>query len=92
MTSIRDEGKLAVPKKYEKKYKKAYLTFKFQRVFCPKSMQLGHVEDPETSPHSEQLKTCKKLDFLGKEIEHELAKKIALGDVDPIDKTPFPED
>jgi len=35
MTTLRDEGKLEVPKKYEKKFKKAFLTFKFQRVFCP---------------------------------------------------------
>jgi exonuclease-1 len=29
MTAIRDEGKLTVPHKYEKKYRKAFLTFKF---------------------------------------------------------------
>lgn len=29
MSMLRDEGKVTVPSKYEKKFKKAYLTFKF---------------------------------------------------------------
>jgi exonuclease 1 len=73
MTAIRGDGKLTIPKKYEKKFRKAFLTFKFQRVFCPKTMQLVHVEVPETSPHGSELKECKSLDFLGKDIPAEMA-------------------
>ena len=29
MTALRDEGKVSIPKKYEKKFRKAFLTFKF---------------------------------------------------------------
>lgn len=92
MTSIRDEGKLHIPKKYEKKYRKAYLTFKFQRIFCPKTMKLSHVEDPVESPHGSELKLQKTLDFLGKDMEPEVAQKIAFGDIDPVSGEPFPAD
>ena len=29
MSALRDEGKVSIPSKYEKKFKKAFLTFKF---------------------------------------------------------------
>jgi exonuclease 1 len=32
---LKEDSKLKMPKKYERKFDKAILTFKFQRVFCP---------------------------------------------------------
>ena len=51
-----------------------------------------HIEEPEDSPHGAELKECKKTDFLGKELEPDLAEKIANGDVDPMNREAFPED
>ena len=36
MTCLKEEKKHEIPSKYDKKFRKAWLTFKFQRVFCPK--------------------------------------------------------
>lgn len=51
MTSIRDENKLKIPRKYEKHYKKAYLTFKFQRVYCPRRECIVHIENAEDNTY-----------------------------------------
>lgn len=56
MTALRDEGKVSIPSKYEKKFRKAFLTFKFQRIFCPKRQKMSHVEEIEESPHGAELK------------------------------------
>jgi hypothetical protein len=53
---------------------------------------LVHIEEPEESPHGSELKESKKTDFLGKELEPDLAQKIAFGDVDPTNNEAFPED
>ena len=55
MTALREEGKVKIPSKYEKKFKKAFLTFKFQRVFCPKRQKIVHLEEISESPHGADL-------------------------------------
>ena len=55
MSSLRDEGKHQIPSKYEKKFRKAFLTFKFQRVFCPKRQKLVHIEEVAENPHGSEL-------------------------------------
>ena len=45
---IRREGKFLIPQSYEKTFEKALLTFKFQRVYCPKKQELVLLNDPET--------------------------------------------
>ena len=48
-----------------------------------------HTELPSESVYGEELKEMKSLDFLGAELEHETAKKIALGMMDPVTKEEF---
>lgn len=43
---VRREGKLLIPADYERTFEKALLTFKFQRVYCPKRCTLVHLHDP----------------------------------------------
>lgn len=69
MTAIRDEGKSTIPSKYEKKFKKAFLTFKFQRVFCPKRQKIVHLEEVLDNPHGSELAQFEKLHWLGKDLE-----------------------
>ena len=47
---IRREGKLLIPPDYEKNFEKAFLTFKFQYVFCPERRQVVHLNDPAKHP------------------------------------------
>lgn len=35
MTILRSDKKVEIPSKYEKHFMRAFLTFKFQKVFCP---------------------------------------------------------
>ena len=83
MKKIRREGKLLIPPDYEKNFEKAYLTFKFQYVFCPDKRELIHLNDPEKHPMGEALKTYPSLNFLGEKLPHDLTLAIALGHVDP---------
>ena len=46
MTILRAEAKIDIPKKYEKHFMRAFLTFKFQRIFCPKRKILVSINDP----------------------------------------------
>ena len=91
MTALRDEGKVTIPRKYERKFRKAFLTFKFQRVFCPRRQRLVHLEEMEESVHGAELKEFEKLDWLGKDLEEQRAKDIAYGVIDPVTFEPFPE-
>ena len=36
-------------------------------------MKLVHIEEPEESPHGAELKESKKTDFLGKDLDPEVA-------------------
>ena len=90
MSALRDEGKLKIPSKYEKKFRKAFLTFKFQRVFCPKRQKLVHLEEVAENPHgSELLAFEKKINWLGKDMEEQEAKDIAYGVIDPVTREVF---
>jgi exonuclease-1 len=35
MTILRSDKKIEIPSKYEKHFMRAFLTFKFQKVYCP---------------------------------------------------------
>lgn len=91
MSILRDEGKVTIPSKYEKKFKKAFLTFKFQRVFCPKRQRMVHLEEVENNPHETWLKSFTKISWLGKELEDQQARDIAYGRIDPVTFETFPE-
>ena len=49
MTIIRSDKKLTVPSKYDKHFMRAFLTFKFQRVFCPQRKTMANLFDSVTS-------------------------------------------
>ena len=66
MTIIKDEGKVTVPESYEEKYQKAFLTFKFQRVYCPQRKKLVTLNEIEECAHGSELSKMKDTNFLGK--------------------------
>ena len=92
MTIIRSDKKIEVPSKYEKKFMKAFLTFKFQKVYCPQRKKMVHLYDPLMSPHGEALDKFEKKDFLGLDLSDEVIQNIARGDIDPITHVPFRDD
>jgi hypothetical protein len=55
-----------VPDKYEDDFMRAFLTFKFQRVFCPKRQKLVMLHEKTECPHGSELDKLKDLSFLGK--------------------------
>lgn len=75
---------LAVPKDYIANFDKAFLTFQFQVIYCPKDKKLRHLNDPEDSLHADSLKEHKDLSFLGKILDEEITEKIVKGEIDPI--------
>jgi len=52
----------------------AKLTFRFQRVYCPKRQKIVHLHDPESHPDGEILKTFENMNFLGFHVEEARAK------------------
>ena len=66
MHQIRDEGKFDIPDNYEQEYKKAFLTFKFQRVYCPKRQKIVMLNEITDCPHGSELAKFKDTSFLGK--------------------------
>lgn len=83
LKKLRREGKHLIPAEYETMFEKAFLTFKFQLVYCPEKKGLVHLNDPDTHPYGHILKNYANLDFLGKRIEDEIAHEIAKGEIDP---------
>lgn len=65
MTIFRDENKVSIPDNYEEAYKKAYLTFKFQRVYCPEKKQLVFLNSIEDCEHGSELLKIEDTSFLG---------------------------
>lgn len=79
------DGKFRVSENYLAQYKQAELTFLYQRVFCPKKEDLVLLTEP---PASSPL-AIEEMPYIGAKVDRELAKAIALGDVDPITKLPI---
>ena len=88
--ALKGDLKVEWPRKFERKFLKAFLTFKFQRVWCPDQEKMVHIELPNESVHGQELKDMKKDDFLGAEMQHEIVKGVAIGIIDPITFDPFP--
>jgi hypothetical protein len=70
---LREEPKVEVPDDYEKNFLKAFLTFKFQRVYCPQRKRLVMLSEQTESPHGSELNKISDLTFLGKEIKDSIA-------------------
>lgn len=79
---LRFEGKTPVSENYLPAFYQAELTFLHQRVFCPERRELVMLTEDPTGK-------AKDLPFIGADVEPELARAIARGDVNPITKQPI---
>ncbi|KAG0539643.1 hypothetical protein BDA96_03G339700 [Sorghum bicolor] len=75
-------GAVSVPPQYEEDFKKAIWAFKFQRVYDPATEDIIHLS---SVPHD----LIEDLEFLGPWLPQNIAKGIALGNIDPLTKEPF---
>ncbi|OTA80245.1 hypothetical protein M434DRAFT_86591, partial [Hypoxylon sp. CO27-5] len=74
------DGKHRVPADYLTMFQQAEQTFLYQWVFCPKANELVHFTEPGPDIKADELP------FIGPFIEPEVARGIAIGDVNPITK------
>jgi exonuclease 1 len=77
------DGKFKVPENYLEAFKRAELTFLYQRVFCPDKQDVVFLTDPDSSVDVDNMP------FIGAAVETELARAVARGDVNPITKKPI---
>ncbi|KAF8068926.1 hypothetical protein FPV67DRAFT_1490320 [Lyophyllum atratum] len=77
------EGKKSVPRKYMEQFRLAELCFQHQRVYCPMTEKLVYLNavDADWTPEAEA--------YVGGDLESSLAKKLAMGDVDPVTFLPM---
>jgi exonuclease-1 len=80
------DGKFRVPKGYLEDFYRAELTFLHQRVFCPKTETLVFHTDPVNSIDEERMP------FIGAYVDPNIAKGVAMGDLNPITKLPIVTD
>ncbi|KAG2601123.1 exonuclease 1 isoform X2 [Panicum virgatum] len=73
---------VSVPPQYEENFKKAIWAFKFQRVYDPATEDIIHLS-------SVPYDLTEDLEFLGPWLPQDIAKGIALGNIDPLTKEPF---
>ena len=72
------------------KFEKAFLTFRYQVVYCPIEKKLKHFSDITKTKYKFASKYLKNLDFLGTtEVSEDLVKKTTFGEIDPITHLPF---
>ncbi|KAA1472431.1 PIN domain-like protein [Dentipellis sp. KUC8613] len=83
--ALRLEGKKNVPKGYLEAFKLAEKVFLHQRVYCPFKEKLVHLTAIPTgetwNPEHEA--------YIGEHMEPTLAKKVALGEADPVSRLPM---
>ena len=72
------------------KFEKAFLTFRYQVVYCPIEKKLKHFSDITKTKYKFASKYLNNLDFLGTtEVSEDLVKKTTFGEIDPITHLPF---
>ena len=72
------------------KFEKAFLTFRYQVVYCPIDKKLKHFSDITKTKYKFASKYLNNLDFLGTtEVSEDLVKKTTFGEIDPITHLPF---
>lgn len=76
-------NKNQVTSEYEERFRKAFLTFKHQRVFDPLTNSLVHFSELPNELINDDI------EFLGPKLEPQLAIAIAKGDIDPMSKLPY---
>lgn len=76
------DGKFRVSENYLAQYKQAELTFKYQRVYCPGKQKIVLLTDLDPSSPVD----VEEMPYIGARVDPNLAKAIAVGDVNPITK------
>lgn len=76
------DGKFRVSENYLAQYKQAEMTFLHQRVYCPEKQRLVLL----TEPHPSSRLDVEEMPYIGARVDSELARAIAVGDVNPITK------
>ncbi|KAJ2239209.1 hypothetical protein GGI13_008099 [Coemansia sp. RSA 455] len=76
--------KLLVPEEYEVEVERAELTFRYQRVYDPRSKSLAFV-----SPLDDSAPSIDDMPFIGVQLEPHVAHGIAMAELDPFTYLPF---
>lgn len=84
--SLRLEGKIPVPPDFELEYKKADISFQYQRVFNPINNEISTLNE---LPPQAQIDETLLLECIGKLHENSIHHQIAMGEIDPISKGPL---
>ena len=85
----KDKEKLDYDELIEK-FEKAFLTFRYQVVYCPIEKKLRYYSDIKKSKYKFANKYLDNLDFLGTtDVENEIVMKTTFGEIDPITHLPF---
>lgn len=79
------DGKYRISENYLAQYKQAEMTFLYQRVFCPDKEDIVLL----TEPHPSSALDIEEMPYIGAKVDRDLAKAIAVGDVNPISKKPI---
>mgnify|MGYP000088100889 CR=1 FL=1 len=90
--ALRFTGSMRVPPGYEKKFKEARLTFLHQRIFDPGAKVLTTLKPLPSNGIDTTQQTADALDYLGPSFDHVVAHGVAVGDVNPTTKRPFPKE
>lgn len=85
LLAVELKGKMAVPPGYFEAFKRAELTFQFQRVFCPLQNRMVMANEP--GPNDVIDNEC--LVYIGPEVESPIAIRVACGELDPMTKEPI---
>ena len=72
------------------KFEKAFLTFRYQVIYCPIEKKLRYYSDIKKSKYKFAAKYLDNLDFLGTtDVEEDIVIKTTFGEIDPITHLPF---
>jgi hypothetical protein len=66
MKILKEEGKVVIPEDYDKEFKRAILTFKFQRVYCPVRQKLVMLNEIHENEYGRDLAKLTDTRFLGR--------------------------
>ena len=72
------ESKFRIPEGYLASFQQAEMTFLHQWVFCPRAKRLVHLTEPENEFDT--------MSYLGEEVDVEVARGVACGDLNPMTK------
>lgn len=73
----------------QEKFEKAFLTFRFQVVYCPIKKEMVYFSPLEDTKYAFLSKYMDDLSFLGKRYDKETTRQIVFGEIDPITHRPF---